>query len=215
VTPPNLLRRVRWSWTLSLVGFVLVFLGITLFRGMRSEKARSLFQDNNSAAKPSLESLPSIEPMTKEQALILEEMAGLSPMNAKVSKRWYGPGIARYWPPDTEFDVDYVALRKPTNLHETVTVWVNQFPNDAWALYFAKHSPMPDLVPTRRDLVLSLTRKFGNDIVVDRQFRFQDETGKLIFFWPSGQNFVTIAYYSPTVSEEFLRRYLKKYPSSL
>lgn len=124
-------------------------------------------------------------------------------------------GVARYWPSDIESDVNYVGHSGATNINETVTVWVNQFPNEVWALYFAKYSPMNNLVPKNRNQVLSLARKFGNDIVVDRQFRFQDETGRLMFFWPSGKNLVTITYYFPNVREEFLRRYLKKCPSSL
>ena len=62
---------------------------------------------------------------------------------------------------------------------------------------------------------LHFKKKFGNRVVMDRQFRFRDESGKLLYFWPSGKNFITILYYSPVVNEEFLRRYLEKYPSSL
>jgi hypothetical protein len=215
VNPPSPIRRVLWTCVLLLAGLVLVYLGIVLFHGMRAKKAYALFQDENSAAKPSLVGLPSIEPMTKEQALILEEIDGLAPTKIEVSKILYGPDVARYWPHDVMFYVDYVGRNKTTNSSETVTVWVNQFPNEAWALYFAKHSLLSDLVPRNRSLVLSLSRKFGNDIVVDRQFRFQDETGRLLFFWPSGKTLVTVIYYCPTLSEEFLRRYLKKYPSSL
>jgi hypothetical protein len=47
-------------------------------------------------------------------------------------------------------------------------VWVYQLPNEDWAIYFAKRSPMPSLVPENRSLVLSFVKKFGNRVVVDR-----------------------------------------------
>ena len=96
-----------------------------------------------------------------------------------------------------------------------VSAWVYQLPNEDWAIYFAKHSPMPSLVPKNPSLVLSFVKKFGNRVVVDRQFCDPDGNGRLLYFWPSGKNFITIVYWSGVVSEEFLQRYLDKYPSSL
>jgi hypothetical protein len=103
--------------------------------------------------------------------------------------------------------------RRPSDM--PVSVGVYQLPNEDWALYFAKHSPMSDLVPKDRSLVLSLVKKFGNRVVMDRQFRDPDERGKLLYFRPSGRNLITLVCYSLVANEEFLRRYLEKYPSSL
>lgn len=81
----TLSRKLSVVGIVFLAGLLTVFVGMGFLREMRSEKTRSLFQD--SSPKPSLEGLPSIEPMSKEQALILGEIDGLSPIDAKVSKR--------------------------------------------------------------------------------------------------------------------------------
>ena len=113
-----------------------------------------------------------------------------------------------------DFRVEYVAEKDDDS--PKVTVQVVQFPNDAWPLYFAKWSPNPSFLREEDPaLVLTRVKKFKNQVVMDRQFRSSDETGKLWFFWPSGNNLVNIIYELKTVDEEFLRRYLEKYPSSL
>jgi hypothetical protein len=43
----------------------------------------------------------------------------------------------------------------------------------------------------------------------------RDSIGHLFFVWPSGNVVVTIRYETKDIKEEFLRRYLEKYPSSL
>ncbi|SRR6266700_5797786 len=199
---------------------LLALLGYNSFRWIQAEKAASLFQENKNSLsdKPSLKNLPPIEPMEIERALILEEIGGLSAKDPKASKPWYPLNVASYWPPEMDFRADYGAKKGDVTARPNempVSVWVHQLPNEDWALYFAKLSPMPDLVPKNRSLVLSLVKRFGNRVVMDRQFRDPDESGKLLYFWPSGKDLITVVYYSQVVNEEFLRRYLKKYPSSL
>ncbi len=209
-------------FSLALVFFsgLLALLGYKFLQWREAEKNASFFRENKTPAsdKPSLDNLPTIDPMKIEHALVLEEIGGLSPKGPEASKRWYQPDVASYWPQEMDFTVEYGAKKHDPTPHPSevpVGVWVYQLPNEDWALYFAKHSPMPSLVPKNRSLVLSLVKKFGNRVVVDRQFRDPDESGKLLYFWPSGKNLITILYYSPVVNEEFLRRYLDKYPSSL
>lgn len=216
------MRRKLALSSLGIVFFtsLLALLGYNYFQWIQAEKAASLFRENKTSVsdKPSLRNLPAIEPMKMEHALILEEIGGLTAMKPTASKPWYPPDVASYWPQESDFTVEYGAKKDELAPHPSdtpVSVWVHQLPNEDWALYFAKHSPMPSLVPKNRSLVLSLVKKFGNRVVMDRQFRDRDERGKLLFFWPSGKNLITIVYYSPVINEEFLRRYLEKYPSSL
>jgi len=188
---------------------------------------------------PSLEHLPEIEPMTIEQALILGEVGGLFPgtREANVLKPWNYTKSAADLPSEMDFRVDYVSEKDaqscrgfityakdepPEPLCEgypdeiPVTVEVRQFPNEAWALYMAKWSPMPNVLKDDDpDLDIARVTKFKNRIVLDRQWRSPDETGVLLYFWASGQNLVCITYSSKGINEEFLRRYLVKYPSSL
>jgi hypothetical protein len=87
------------------------------------------------------------------------------------------------------FEVEYVA-EKDNDL-PAVIVQVRQFPNDAWPLYFAKWSPNPNFLREENpDLVLTRVKKFKNRVVMDRQFRFSDETGILWFFWPSTKRII-------------------------
>lgn len=163
---------------------------------------------------PSLKNLPAIEPIKTEQALILEQIGGLIPGKPEGWKPWRSPEEASQFVPEMDFRVEYVAQKDDDT--PAVIVQVQQFPNDTWPLYFAKWSPIPGLLREENpDLVLTRVRKFKNRVVMDRQFRFPDETGRLWFFWPSGNNLVNITYASKEVGEEFLRRYLEKYPSSL
>jgi hypothetical protein len=200
-------------FSLALVVFsgLLALLGYNIFQWREAEKTGAFFRENKTSVsdKPSLDNLPTIEPMKIEHALILDEISGLSAKDPTASKPWFPPDLASHWPQETDFTVGYGAekddlARRPTDM--PVSVWVHQLPNEDWALYFAKHSPMPNLVPKNRSLVLRLVKKFGNRVVMDRQFRDPDERGKLLYFWPSGRNLITIVYYSPVVNEEFLRR---------
>ena len=162
---------------------------------------------------PSLKNLPAIEPMKIEQALILEQIGGLVPGKPQGSKPWRPLDKASEFVPQMSFRVAYGAKK---DIDPPVVIEVQQFPNDAWPLYFAKWSPNPDFLREENpDLVLTRARKFKNLVVMDRQFRFPDESGKLWFFWPSGKNLVSITYTSKAIDEEFLRRYLEQYPSSL
>lgn len=111
--------------------------------------------------------------------------------------------------------MDYGAKEDGLASNVPVIVWVYQLPDEDRAIYFAKCSPMPSLVPKNRSLVLSFVKKFGNQVVVDRQFCDPDGNGRLLYFWPSGKNLTTIVYWSGVVNEEFLQHYLERYPSSL
>jgi hypothetical protein len=213
-------KLTLFSLGIAFLTSLLALLGYNYLQRIEAEKAASLFRENKTSVsdKPSLMNLPAIEPIKMEHALILEEIGGLTAKDPTASKRSYPPDVAAYWPQEMDFTVEYGAKKDELAPHPggmPVSVWVYQLPNEDWALYFAKHSPMPSLVPKNRSLVLSLVKKYGNRVVIDRQFRDPDESGKLLYFWPSGKNFITIVYYSPVLNEELLRRYLEKYPSSL
>jgi len=212
------LRKLSlFALALAFFSGLLALFGYHILQRREAEKTASFFRESETD-KPSLNNLPAIEPMNKEHALILKEIAGLSPKHLEASERRYLPDVASHWPQEMDFTVDYGAKKDglttlPSNV--PVSVWVYQLPNEDWAIYFAKHSPMPSLVPKNRSLVLSFVKKFGNRVVVDRQFCDPDGNGRLLYFWPSGKNLITVVYWSGVVNEEFLQHYLEKYPSSL
>jgi len=173
-------------------------------RHLRAEQSRDL---------PSLKDLPPIKPMKIEEALIIDHVGNLAPGRPDVSKPWHPAGEESKFAPEIDFRVGY--SNEDDTDPPTVVVEVQQYPNEAWPLYYSKWSPMPRLLPSTSDHVLKRVSKFNNQVVVDRQFRFADESGKLWFFWPSGNNVVSITYSSKVIEEELLHRYLEKYPSSL
>jgi hypothetical protein len=163
---------------------------------------------------PSVKNLPAIEPMKIEQALILEQIDGLVPGKHFKSEGWHPPSEASAWPQEIDFWVEYLADKDDNP--PRVVVEVQQYPNEAWPRYYAKWSPVPGILRDGNPrLVLTRVKKFGNQVVMDRQSRSPDETGILWFFWPSGRNLVSITYSSRVIDEEFLRRYLERFPSSL
>jgi hypothetical protein len=158
--------------------------------------------------------------MEIDHALIVEPIGGLVPGRPEAGgwgnagNAWHPPMTDALYPPHWSYQVAYLAGRD--NDPPPVTVEVRQFPDEAWAQFFAKWSPNPELL-RRGDPNLDMTpvQKFGNRIVMDRQHRSPDESGMLWFFWPSVKDFVVVYYRSKTIEEEVLRRYLEKYPSSL
>ena len=184
---------------------------------------------------PSLKNLPPIEPMRIEQALVLDKINELVP-GSRDKGDWRPPNDPG--PPLMKFRVEYLAYRPYDRPRVTVhsdqspdyveylpydkddlpfvIVEVTQYPNEAWPLYFAKWSPVPDILQ-HLDPELDITRvkKFENRVVMNRQYRSPDDTGRLWFYWPSGKNLVSIMCGSNAVYEEVLRRYLERFPSSL
>jgi hypothetical protein len=163
---------------------------------------------------PSLKGLPAMQPMKIEQALILEPIDGLALGNHQGAPTWHSPTDASNFPPEIHYTVDYLA--EEDNNPPAAVVEVMQYPNQAWPLYFAKWSPNPGILKDENpDLALTRVRKFGDQIVMDRQFRSKDESGTLWFFWPSGNKLVSVIYRTKEIKEEVLRQYLRKFPSSL
>jgi hypothetical protein len=115
-------------------------------------------------------------------------------------------------PPSIEYYVSYVPRKDaPLGSYQPrVTAEVSQFSNADWARYKVKYpSGLTDL----RSL-LTIT-KFGNKIVMNTMMRYPNGDGELDFLWPCGDVVVTLRYQIRDVNEEFLKRYLDRYPSSL
>jgi hypothetical protein len=135
------LRKLSlFSLALVLFSGLLVLLGYKFFQWSEAEKTSSFFRENKTPAsdKPSLDNLPTIDPMKIEHALILEEIGGLPPKGPEASKRWYPPDVASYWPQELDFTVEYGVEKDDPAPHPSdmpVGVWVYQLPKEDWALY--------------------------------------------------------------------------------
>lgn len=216
------MRRSIWLWLTSvgLLGLIAILFAASYYLRIKPLPTASELQE---AARlrhaerlrdvPSLDDLPPVEPIKIDLALILEPIDGLIPRKPEQAKPWRPPNIHARFPPEIDSRVEYAAQNFDP---PTVIVEVQQFSNEAWPRYFAQWSPSPDILQ-HEDPRLNITRvkKFGNQVVVDRQYRSPDETGNLRFFWPNSRNLVSIDYRSRVIDEEFLRRYLERFPSSL
>lgn len=167
---------------------------------------------------PSMERLPQVAPMSSQQAFILGQIGGVvSPLGANTYNEGEVKKIGAVKPFDYFYELTYFPPGAITSGSVTyagaVRVTIRQYPNSEWAAYLAKYPP--DMVDLPEDSKLHMrTTKFQNIVWSD-----VNETGlpvQLYYQWPSANDVVTINYVWPyDNSDEFLRRYLEKYPSSL
>lgn len=227
--PVSLARPVRifsgMALTLVSVLFfftIFAFLGWYGLRFVQAEQAHAHRLEalkKSRAETPSVENLPPIQPMTVGQALVLEDLGGFFAEEPRLSTsrgelKTFGDFAPI--PPLIEYSVDYVPQKDaPIGSHQPrVTAQVSQFPNAAWARYNAKYpSGFNVALNELKDLVI--VTKFGNRIVMNATMRYSDGGGRLEFLWPCGDVVVTLRYETREVNEEFLKRYLDKYPSAL
>jgi hypothetical protein len=157
--------------------------------------------------------LPQIEAIAPERAVIEENIGGYfakGPMVSTVAAHPAKPGFAPSWPSYVLYTMLYEPTEEPSGLG--VDAQVMQYPSSGWARYKAMY---PDVNPTDPDEFTLVTR-FGNKVFMDTSLWF-GRGGTLSFRWTSGTNSVVIRYTSSSgsINEEFLKRYLEKYPSSL
>jgi hypothetical protein len=119
-------------------------------------------------------------------------------------------------PPAVNYSVGYTKERDSQRWpipDRIVAVNVTQLPNPEWARYRVKYPPINVAIDSPQSL--TRVRKFGQTVVQDSHMRYTNGGGTLCFLWPSSSFAVSVCYESPKVDEEFLRKYLERYPSSL
>jgi hypothetical protein len=174
-------------------------------RARREAELRKIISET-----PSVQDLPPIEAMTAERAVIQEDIGGLLAQNPHMQNFVGAPGSARHaaFPPHVTYTLLYTQQKGPPRGSGGVTVTVDQYPNSAWSRYKAKYS-LGSLTALSKVAVVT---KFGKRIYLDSS---QSEGGVLSFHWPCDTMAVTVRYEENHINEEFLKRYLNKYPSSL
>lgn len=158
-------------------------------------------------ARPSLENLESVVPMADEQAVVLHPIAGrtaqlLGPISNQATTNKAASVI---------FTACYMHL--PNNRCEAnppdVKIEVSEWPDTRWSTYELEgihygHGVGYFTYPTR-------IQKFGNAVMAEANPK---DPGKGRFYWTS--NAVLIVVDSDVSdSDEFIREYLERYPSSL
>jgi hypothetical protein len=212
-------KRSKWM----VASFVLFFTAILAFIAwqIRGEVHAARLKSGWEAARqqmiaeaPPVEGLPSVEPMPLEKAVINEDVGayvaeppGMEFVPASQDEGW---GIKT--PAHVKYDELYRSQQNPLGMPASVTATVHQYPNAVWARYRAK---FPDFNLYNRSAGFTVVTKFQNRVYFDSS-PGQKQLGNSAFHWPSGAISIDLSYHSAgPINEEFLRRYLEKYPSSL
>jgi len=197
---------------------VLGFLGYLVFRTVQSQRMiarRDAAYKRFLAEAPPIVGVPRLEPVTLEQAVIDREIGGLYPWLPM--SRSSGQ-LSAIQPPSVAYSIGYTTMKDPPieSLQRIVAVTVTQLPSGEWARYRIKYPEYPGANPAiNSPQSLTNVTKFGQTIVQDASMRYPNGGGTLCFHWPSGNFAISVCYERPEIDEEFLRKYLEKYPSSL
>lgn len=216
-----------FSWEANIIAATVIFgLIATVFLAPRISLALSKYEaarrkeqrtEQRIREAPSMERLPQVAPMTDQQAFIMDQIAGVAPFRpvtyneGEIKKRDSVKPFnylysLTYFPPDE--------IKSQSLIYAgSVMVIIQQYPNSEWATYLAKYPPSMVDLPEGSKLHMRVM-KFQNTVWSDVY-----ETGipaQLYYQWPSKNDVVAITYNWPFKnSDEFLRVYLQKYPSSL
>lgn len=197
---------------------ILAFFGWQIYGNVQSARASAKWDAERRqmiAEAPSIEGLPPIQARTPEQAVIEEDFGGYFAQEPRMGTIPGGPGSAGYAPPTSprvSYTLLYQRQKQPPFGYGGVVVTIDQYPNSAWARYKAKY-PNPMLGSWGP---LPIVARFENRVYVNSSQWYPNHGGTIFFHWPSGAVAVNIRYEaSGSINEEFLKRYLDKYPSSL
>jgi hypothetical protein len=163
---------------------------------------------------PPVEALSPIQAPAVEQALIAEDIAGYFAQEPRTDTTPARPGSVGFTLPTplhTSYTLSYTPRREPRFGYGGVTARVQFYPNPAWARYRAKY---PEGGTIYMDQVAIVT-KFQNRIYRDSSMSHSNQTDVTSFRCSSGAAAIHLRYDGSSINEEFLRRYLEKYPSSL
>ncbi len=185
----------------SLVSYVARVTWVTHnFRRQQAEFTRYLL------AHPTLQNLAPVAPMSNEQAVLLHPIADRT---AQLLSRLNNAAIGNQ-PASVTFTACYMRLDYRCEANPAdVKVQVSQWPGSRWSTYELEGMHYGNGAgyfthPKR-------VQKFGNTIMADENPK---DPGKGRFYWTSGVVLIVVES-DVSDSDEFIREYLKRYPSSL
>jgi hypothetical protein len=194
------------------------FFGWQTYGHVQSERSRArsdAAREQLIAEAPSADALPPIEAVPPAQVVIAEDMGGYFAQRPSMQDMPGGPGSPGFGPslpPHISYTAHYQRQKEPLFSDGAVVVTVDQYPDSAWARYMAKYRG-PYISPFEASAIVT---KFENRIYMDSAEWYGLRGGVLIFHWPSGGVAITIRYETNSaINDDFLKRYLEKYPSSL
>jgi hypothetical protein len=215
-SPPPISTPQRRSFPIIVVIFFLVVAGFIAWRASQVLQAQRFAREYQKcvAAAPSMDNLPALRPMTPDQALILSPIGTVSPKQPMPQ-----PGFGSILPPRSPVSARLSVLySKPdeTELRPDslmIFVTVQQYPNEAWANYFAGDTPCVATQGYRKRI-----KKLGYSLMADNS-TYDRVNRRRVFIWNSGECVITIRFDNPGLAEDsvedaFLKPYLEKYPST-
>ena len=161
-----------------------------------------------------------VQPMTEEEALILEQTGDYQPGHVMKTLETVSLEKGFEKPRNMYFSALYTKTGEPVPQpplapRQYISVVVQQYPNSTWAQYFAEYprniyNSFDD--PNQHAIVA----QFGNKVRSDQLLRSPGQTWfPLYYIWPSGDCVITVQYRTPDENLEIVRAYVHKYPSSI
>jgi hypothetical protein len=171
-------------------------------------------------SRPSAVDIPVVQPMTEEEALILKQIGDYQPGHVMktVELVSHEKGFER--PGSMYFSTLYTKTGEPVPqppLAPGQSVWViaQQYPNSAWAQYFAEY-PSNRYNSFDNPKQHAIVVQFNNRVRSNQLERSPGQTWyPLYYMWPSGNCVITAEYHTPDENLEIVRAYLERYPSSI
>jgi hypothetical protein len=170
--------------------------------------------------KPASVDLRVAQPMSEEQALILKEIGDYEPGHVMKTIEMVSHEKGFETPGSMYFSMLYTKTGEqvpqwPVAPSQYISVIVQQYPNSAWAQYFAEYPPRMYISPDDPKLH-ALVTQFNNKVRSSQLERSPGQTwNRLYYMWPSGNCVVTVEYGTLDENLEIVRAYLEKYPSSI
>ena len=161
-------------------------------------------------------------PLTIDEALILTPFGDYQPGEptqrsefVSHEKDFQSPGGYRFAVQYTRSPSDGHAVQRSNTPAQSATAFVRQYPDEAWAQYFAEFPSNIAISPDRPKQHVIVTQ-FDSKVWSDQLDRTPEQTWyPLYYIWPSGSNLIRIDYAGLDPNLDILRAYLQKYPSSI
>ena len=171
-------------------------------------------------SRPSTVDLPVAQPMREEEALILKQIGDYQPGHAMKNMELVSHEKGFERAPSMYFSALYTKTGEPVPQwplapRQYISTVVQQYPNSAWAQYFAEYPPnrYNSFDNPKQHAIVA---QFNNRVRSNQLERSPGQTWyPLYYMWPSGSCVITVEYHTPDENLEIVRAYLERYPSSI
>jgi hypothetical protein len=175
---------------------------------------------NMRGSRPSAVDLPVAQLISEEEALILKQIGGYQPGHAQKTVEQASHEKNFETPSSVYFRTLYTKTGEqvpqwPVAPRQYISIVVQQYPNSAWAQYFAEY-PANRYNSFDNPKQHAIVAQFNNRVRSNQLERSPGQTWyPLYYMWPSGNCVVTVDYRTSDENLDIVRAYLEKYPSSI